>query len=347
MTSDPELDDSLWDPAREPRTDAGREAKRLGEELRSLGHAPDPRRRAELLAAFDVERAARPSSPRARTPRPLVVLAGLAAAVLAVFIVRAALLDERGAETSYVVEGSATAARLRPGMSLEALDESPTVRVASLGEVVLEPGAELVVKEIRDDSHRLELLKGTIRARIVAQPRVFRVDTPLGDAIDLGCAYELTVDEERSVLTVTAGEVAFLFDGSEVWVPAGATCTSARGSGPSSPRFADTTPEVLELVRALDSDPREPDPAALTALAALSLERREDALPLFHLLLRGGPELRTVVGKLLSGTFPLPGATSLEGVLADGAHGEAARAAWFEASKRWFLGQGPKGRRAR
>ena len=112
------------------------------------------------------------------------------------------------------------------------------VQIGALGEVEVEPDSRLRVERIEERRHRLYLAEGRVRATIDAEPRVFQIGTPAGDAVDLGCAYELTVDEDGSAeVRVTEGEVSFELDGREVYVPAGASCRSTPGDGPRAPFF--------------------------------------------------------------------------------------------------------------
>jgi ferric-dicitrate binding protein FerR (iron transport regulator) len=112
------------------------------------------------------------------------------------------------------------------GAWLETASSRTTLKVADIGSVELGPGSRARIVETGAEGHKLELARGTLLAKIDAPPRHFLVQTPTVLLIDLGCAFELTVDEKgRGRLTVTAGAVA-LSDGArhEVKVPAGAEC---------------------------------------------------------------------------------------------------------------------------
>jgi hypothetical protein len=83
--------------------------------------------------------------------------------------------------------------------------------------------------------HKLELAHGTLSAQIDAPPRVFQIQTPRALVIDLGCAFDLTVDASgRGKLTVTSGKVALATGAAEVVVPAGSAC-DLTDRGPGTP----------------------------------------------------------------------------------------------------------------
>src|SRR4029077_830086 len=99
------------------------------------------------------------------------------------------------------------------------------LEVKGLGLVDLEPGSLLRRVRGRGSERRLALDHGTLHAFIQAPPRQFIVQTPVGVATDLGCAYTLEVNGEGGGrLSVTSGRVTFTHGGLESFVPAGAWC---------------------------------------------------------------------------------------------------------------------------
>jgi hypothetical protein len=71
----------------------------------------------------------------------------------------------------------------------------------------------------------MELARGTMHATIWAPPNQFFVETPSTLAVDLGCAYTLTVDEDGGgLVTVLVGWVGFT------------AATANRSSPPGLPR---------------------------------------------------------------------------------------------------------------
>src|SRR5207344_3028121 len=112
----------------------------------------------------------------------------------------------------------------------------------------------------------LELAHGTLSALIWAPPRLFFVDTPSATAVDLGCAYTLTVDDAGAgLLRVTAGYVALEHEGRETVISRGQMCATRRGAGPGTPFVADAP---APLRRALDRFDFENAAAALSEILA-------------------------------------------------------------------------------
>src|SRR5271154_884418 len=85
-----------------------------------------------------------------------------------------------------------------------------TIRIGDIGSVEVEPGSRVRVIAERPSEHRLALARGEIRAKISAPPKLFFVDTAAGTAIDLGCEYSMSTDEDGTGwLRVTKGWVSF------------------------------------------------------------------------------------------------------------------------------------------
>ena len=282
----------LWDPGATPDP----EVQRLEEGLRAVRH----RGTVPAIPA--------PAPRLARTAR----WGGLVAAVVAVafgvtWSVRRAtrpsweVLPITGAPS---VDSSkyTTAARLKRGDWLETDSKSrATVNISDIGSLTVEPGTRLRLVASRQGlEHRMELAKGTIQAFITAPPRLFFVDTPSAQAIDMGCIYTLAVaDDKSSELKTTFGlvELAGKAGGRDVLskVPTGAVCRTDPRLGPGTPRFADA-PEAL--VAALDRF----DAGATNALPQiLAGSRARDTLTLWHLLSRtSGSDPAQVLGTIVA-----------------------------------------------
>lgn len=220
----------------------------------------------ELLAPlrFDPNRqpAPRPSRPARRWPRTLAVIAA-AAAVL--------LLARAWIPASDEAPGAGGPAR--------------TIDLDRYGVVDVHAGSLVEVLRHSDDDIRLRLERGTIQARITlaARPRLFQVETPATTCVDLGCEYTLSVEPDGSTfVSVESGQVAFVDNGRETWIPAQAACRAfpARGSG--TPRWNDARDEIVAAVDALDRAPADQRVAAADSLIAQCTEPR-DALTLWHL----------------------------------------------------------------
>ncbi len=255
-----------------------------------------------------------PAAPAARRGRARrLAIAGVVLALAAAGVLLVAWL--RGSDApSYRLHGVAGRTRLRAGEELTtARGESARVEIAQLGEVELDGGSQLRVDDCGERVHSLYLARGSLRARITARPRAFQIDTPACRTVDLGCAYELTVDDDgRTSVLVTHGQVEMVFGGREVYVPAHARCEWTRERGPSWPMFA-TPSAALRDVLALAGPGGDAKGAALKAPKDFVDERlREctdgDTLTLWHIYDgEGAPEwLRESIHAALAREFPLP-----------------------------------------
>jgi len=146
----------------------------------------------------------------------------------------------------------------------------------------------------------------------LAPPRLFFVETPSALAVDLGCAYELSVDENgNGKLEVTSGWVALEYGGIESLVPAGAVCTSRPGRGPGTPHFPDAAPGFKAALAEIDAGS-----AGTAAIeAALAGARLRDTLSVWHLFARVEPRVRPAVYDRLSALVPAPEGVTREGVM--------------------------------
>jgi len=310
MNENDEADDYLWDHSAPPD--------------------PEVRRLEELLGRYRLGERAASTRPRARSTR---FAAGLAAAIAATLLV-AWIVRRDPQATGYRVEGVEGRDLVRAGESISTGDaQRARIEIGALGHVDVEPNSRLEVGACSQGEHRLFLARGSVSARISAKPRIFRIDSPAGDTIDLGCAYRLDVapDGGVSTLRVTLGQVAFEFEGREIYVPAGAACESVRGRGPAAPVFERASAEFRSLLR--DVEFASPvDPQAVRRL--IDLAEREDSLTLWHLFTskRTDPALRRAVYDKLSSVFPKPsGAGITETGLLSGDH--AMCEAWMEEMK--------------
>ena len=157
------------------------------------------------------------------------------------------------------------------------------VNVARIGQVEVEPNSRVQLVQTRTTEHRLSLERGRLQATIWAPPRLFFVNTPSAEAVDLGCAYTLEVDDAgRGLLHVTSGWVAFVLNGREAKVPAGASCVTRPQVGPGTPCFDDASEPLRHALTKLDFE----GGGAQTLDLILSEARTRDTLTLYHLLAR-------------------------------------------------------------
>lgn len=212
-------------------------------------------------------------------------------------------------------------ARLHEGDWLETDGSSRAkVTVGAIGEVNIEPNSRLRLVKASASDHRLELARGTMSALIWAPPRLFFVETPSATAVDLGCAYTLTVDDDGAgVLAVTAGYVALERAGRESIIPAGLMCLTRPNAGPGTP-FAVHAPR--EFRQALESFDAGNLPALDQVVAAAGTD---DTVTLWHLLARAPADARGAVFDKLATLQPAPDGVTREGILTGDA---AMRARW-------------------
>lgn len=254
---------------------------------------PEIQRIENLLAGFRHSRENPPAARRVWIPQ------AAAACLLVGFALWQTTTSAPPALTAWQIDGRAVAA----GQTLRTAAGASAVLFADgLGRVELAPSSELRIAESRHGRHRFDLRGGTIHALIWAPPRQFEVETPSARAIDLGCQYTLSVDPGgNGTLDVQTGWVAFLHEGRESFVPAGARCLTSRVTGPGTP-FMQDAPE--EFVRAVTGFDRQPSGSALRLILRNATTR--DGITLWHLLTRVGSSQRLAVFQRLAGVVRLP-----------------------------------------
>jgi hypothetical protein len=189
------------------------------------------------------------------------------------------------------------------------------IAVSSIGTVEVDENTRVRLLETAPTEHRLELARGKMSAMIWAPPRLFFVDTPSAVAADLGCAYELEVDDHGAGrLRVTSGWVALQLKERESIVPAGAACETRPGVGPGTPFFEDASQQFIEALKAIDFE--HDSAGGKQALITLLNEARwRDTLTLWHLLTRVHADDRALVYDKLAGFVAPPPDVTREGIL--------------------------------
>jgi ferric-dicitrate binding protein FerR (iron transport regulator) len=191
--------------------------------------------------------------------------------------------------------GVASRGTLRVGAWLETSSSAVAgVRIADIGELTVFPDSRVRLVGTGADGHRMQLARGKLAARVVAPPRLFVVDTPVAAAVDLGCAYELTVDRDgRTLLRVTSGTVSLEGHGLVAYAPMGTEVVASPGRGPGTPVAVGAPDSLRAAVARFDGG----DPSAVRAIvdaAGLS-----DTITLWNLLSRtSATERATVVARL-------------------------------------------------
>jgi len=194
---------------------------------------------------------------------------------------------------------------VRTGEWIETDERSrANVRVGEIGFLEVEPNTRVRVVTEHANEHRFALARGEIRATISAPPKLFFVDTAAGTAVDQGCEYSLSTDEDGSGwLRVTKGWVSFQWKGMESLVPAGASCRTRAHSGPGIPYFDDAPEGLKQAADDLNLD------------AVLRDARVRDTLTLWHLLARVGAADRARVYDRIAALTPVPAGISRDLVL--------------------------------
>ncbi len=208
------------------------------------------------------------------------------------------------------------------------------IDVGMIGEVEVKPDSRVQLLRADASDHRLALQQGAIFARIWAPPRLFSVQTPSVNAVDLGCVYRLEVDAAgASLLHVETGLVALEHNGRESLVPAGAMCFTRPGDGPGTPYYEDAPEKLKQALSQLDpllgasqsGVESEINFRASALDTVLAESRKKDALTLWHLLTRVAPEEKNRIFDRMAQLVPPPAGVTREGVMSGNA---AMRDAW-------------------
>jgi hypothetical protein len=154
-----------------------------------------------------------------------------------------------------------------------------------------------------------------MHALIWAPPGRFFVDTPSSTAVDLGCAYTLTVDANGAGLVrVTSGWVGFEWRGRESFIPAGAVCPTRRQLGPGTPRYEDRPAAFQAALDTIDfGGSPEARAAAVTTITTGATDR--DVVTLWHLLTRVARDDRGRIFDRLAAFVPPPAGVTRDGII--------------------------------
>jgi hypothetical protein len=220
---------------------------------------------------------------------------------------------EQTSETRWEVarlDGSRSVGKIRAGDWIETDARSRArIKVGEIGSVEVAPNTRVRVVTARPSEHRLALARGEIRATISAPPKLFFVDTASGVAVDLGCEYALSIDEDGSgLLRVTRGWVSFQWKGLESLVPAGASCRTRPKTGPGIPYFDDAGESLKQAVDGFGLEKTGNDTLGII----LSESRARDTLTLWHLLSRVEAGDRARVFDRMAALTPVPAGVSRE-----------------------------------
>jgi hypothetical protein len=243
-------------------------------------------------------------APRARRRTLVVALLALAAVLLLVVLRPEPVVQPPGPALAVSRGGKEDPRGLAVGKPLVTGAQPATVKLA-YGEVTVEPNSTLRLVKFEAQEHRLALDRGTLEARVDAPPRLFNVDVPGGQVVDLGCAYRLTVrDDGSKEVEVETGYVELEGAGRRVTVPAGARTSFSPQGWPRTPVDLRASEAWGAALRAFEDAPSTAD-----ALARVALAEARDAVSLWNLLPRAEAAQRPVLSaklKELSGKTPSP-----------------------------------------
>lgn len=211
------------------------------------------------------------------------------------------------------------------------------IAIARIGSMQVHPGSTLTLRSTASNRHRLVLTEGAVQVRVWAPPGAVVIKTPAGDLVDLGCAFELTVDAVGTAhVSVQSGWVQLDNVHGETLVPAGASSTMVLGRRASAPVFDDAAPEFREGIRQLEADLQTPA-RPVTPLTFLSASRAKDVLTLLVVAAHATPDVAALLLQRAAILQPPPPGVSLESITA-GDRGPLWR--WYDAlelppPKRW------------
>jgi hypothetical protein len=311
-------DEYLWDKRGVPDPDV----QRLEQVLGSLRHVRGLPFDTDSLPG--VQAGAARGQPSGRSALLLIAAALIAAVGAGSFV--ASSSPQRPAWEVSSLQGAPTVASteidstrpLRVGEWLET-DATARARISagSIGQVDVDPGSRLRVSSVREGSVRLRLARGKMHALIWAPPGQFFVDTPSSTAVDLGCAYTLSVaDDGSGKVEVTSGWVGFEWKGREAFIPAGAVCLTRPGIGPGTPHYESASPELEAALAVFDFARASADERDAAVTTVLNQARPADAVTLWHLVQRVDASDRDRVFDRLAAFVPPPRDVTRDGVRA-------------------------------
>jgi FecR-like protein len=177
---------------------------------------------------------------------------------------------------------------LPPGGVLRTGEHSAVqIEVARIGRVLVGQDSQVELVETRTGHHRLRLDHGQLSAKIWAPAASFGVQTPLANALDIGCEFTLSVTSVGSgLLRVRHGWVELEKYGLQSLIPEGAQAEFDSKSGPGTPFDDHATAQFRAALKAIDALGRSVpanDPAIEQLAEASSAT---DAITLISLLTR-------------------------------------------------------------
>jgi hypothetical protein len=296
MTTDPRderVDPYLWDRSAPANSDV----QAVERQLAPLRYDPDARPLTWSQPA-----------PRSR-PRWSIRLAAAAAILM---VAGAGLLVWRlswpaGRPWSIRSAEAGSQARLVVGTPFEVSGAGTAdVNVARIGRMQIGAGSRVTLQSTQTNRHRLMLDRGTVHVRVWAPPGSVVFRTPTGEVLDLGCEFQLTVNETSSLLEVRSGWVQLENALDESLIPAGASSEMRAGLMPGVPVFLDAPSTFATAVREFEAGRGDAN-GHLEAMVAHA--RARDVLTLLMLVERRVPGSERLASRAADLSPPPPGVT--------------------------------------
>lgn len=206
------------------------------------------------------------------------------------------------------------------------------------GRIRVLPGSEVRLVQSGARHQRLELQHGAIEASLYAPPFMFSVDTPSGTAYDIGCAFRLSVDEQRrGMLEVLSGWVQFEVGYQQSLAPAGTEVEIEPGFPPGTPVYKDSSADFRQAISRLDFGDAGERTESLKV--ALQQARAKDVYTLLRLMRTASPEERGMIFDRARELKLPPAWVTREGIMR---REEAMMDAWSTSlglgdAKRWWI----------
>lgn len=176
------------------------------------------------------------------------------------------------------------------------------LKVESIGEIDVEPRTEIQINETESFEYNLILYKGSISARTWSSPKLFAIKTPAANIKDLGCVYNISVDEKfTTMLQVKSGWVLMENGKQKCLLPAGTSCYSDTSIGLGTP-FSDNASELFR--QALFTFDFKDSTKKIETV--LSESEKDDFISLFHLLLKTDKETKEKIFDRLAQLTNIP-----------------------------------------
>ncbi len=197
-------------------------------------------------------------------------------------------------------------ARLAVGEALDlGADDSATARIARLGRLDIRPSTSLTLDATGGGRHWLTLSAGEVSLRVWAPPRAVSIRTPAGTIVDLGCAFDLEVRDNRAALRVHSGWVEAANAFGESLVPEGAATVMRADRAPGVPIYQDATPAFALAVRAIESAARDAEVDAELDTVGRDARARDVMTVLTLLARQPGPRRGRLAG-IAASLVPVP-----------------------------------------